>query len=286
MNAVDNLTNEFPETVITEKKKINGVSYRYIIQFINKPNVIMIDKSLILYSGLNSNLNELLNHGEYNDDKFKKLITGIVGKLVDEKTIINETCSFIKQGIDVLYKDSSILKPYNQSELLAALTSNNNQKLAEHLIKSYSIITDLLSYIRRKENDNIAKHMDITNFDKLTIDSHSDDIEEINNKKKKEGQDQKALKYTKMIHRLGLRSIDKDSPANNNTIRRTEGYDHHGLLLDKCNQLRHRYSQSVYNKYLENLNIQVKIGNLYYLKDVEMIPVNEFVFDAADYVDV
>ena len=288
MIDIEKLTQEYPEIVIVEKKKINGVNYRYVLQFINKPNIIMIDKESILYSGLNTDFTQLLNHGDYNNTKLYKLITDIIGKLADHTTVINDAVIFIKQGINILYKDSVILKPYTHHELLAKLEiPAENQELIKHLADSYTIITDLLSYIRRKDNPDSMPSTDIriASFNKEAIKSLSDDIEDFNNKQKIETEHKNIAIRTRLLRRLGLKAVTNVNNYNKEPYRRTTGYHHHHNLLCRAGQSSYIYNETAYFKQLANLGIQFKDGNFYYLKDVELIPYDEYVFDVADYLE-
>lgn len=284
MLDINKLAEEFPEVIIAEKKKLNGVNYRYIIQFINKPNVIMIDKSSTLYSGLVDDLTKLLNHGEYSDSKFKKLFSDIVDKLADEKTIINNASSFIKQGLDVLYKDNTILKPYNDDEIKAKLLApTENEQLVQHLANSYTMITDLISYIRRNETKtSILNDVQTVNFDKNTINANIDYINEVNDKRTQEFEDAKKKAEEAFFKRMCL----KYKPGTRELIRRGYAYQHHVALLTKHNLKNYIYTESAYFRILDSRGFQIKHNGIYHLKDVELIPEAEYQFDIGNYLDV
>lgn len=285
MIDIAKLAKEFPEIVFTEKRKVGGVNYRYIFQFINKPNIILIDKELTLYScSNNDSLDGVLNHGKYTDDSFKKLLGSIINKLTDEDIAVKDACEFIKQGRDVLYKDSLLLKQFSEVEIRDKLAlPNDNQKLISHLAQSYTMITSLISYIKRKEvKDSILNEdIQVVNLTKDTIKSDSENIEHYNDKKIQELEERRNAIYTKQLYRL---CIKPNPNAFVRTTKRSDAYNHYRYLLNNNNALGIAMSQASFYKQLEKLNIQEKHSNIYYLKNTELIPATEYQFVRDDHV--
>lgn len=304
------LAEEYPEIIITEKRKVGGNNYRYIFQFINKPNIVMITKEGGLYSCTNKDtITSALNHGAYSDDKIKKLLSSIVNKITDESTAVSNACAFIKQGIDVLYKDSLLLTPYSDAELLEKLAApTDNQKLVTHLAQSYTMIVDLISYIKRKETKgglldaglstvnfeqdaNIAANIANQNANKPAnqaneqpVDNQPVDKQPIDDQPVIEQpvvDDRRTAYYKRLLCRLGLRP----RKGVKNEVKRTDAFRHHLNLLVIAQKIGYAYSQNMYYKQLDHLAIQGKYGNNYYLCDTELIPAGEYVFNEDDYLD-
>lgn len=264
---MDTFAEEYPETIILRDLTFNQVKCKVIIQFINKPNFVYVTSDSKLYSGLVSSPRDTLFHGKYTIEKLQKILNAIINKgPLNESTVVSSACSTVKKNSNLLYKNNlPLLVPLSRAELVECIRSNTDKgnALCDYLVDSHLHLINLITLIKNKDRVITNNDVDISDmFNQAMVIQDDEEVEEKNN--------QPDISHYKQ---LGLVAANNG----NTNIKRTDAYYNFCTINVKTpNPV--NISKNRYFSLLEKHDLQVKVGQLYFIRNAtleEAAPANQ-----------